>query len=238
MTTEMKGWTFLTGDVCWEDHGAKWCKKAADGAWWVLRFENCESWGDGASGYECDVHRIDISSVPPTEIDAALKSYGWELIRPALIIWCPHSGDVIANLREDPTTFEMVLVDCLDGYGVYAPMGAEAGESYPMRVRAAGRRLAESLMQDETARNTALAKPVNKLGATAADFGRGDSMAPLRRKADAVLRGETPELSPTDRIMLQMYYAAGGRTLGGVKEAGLAAAGAALRKEVDDVDPL
>jgi len=112
-------------------------------------------------------------------------------------------------------------------------MGSEAGESYPERVRAAARRAADEMMEDKCATSAALSRRVNKLGATAADFGRGDPLAALRGKADAVLRGEEVSLDPAERIILQMYNATSGRTLGGIKESGLAAAGAAIKKGVE-----
>lgn len=223
------GWKVLNGDANWEEYGAIWCKQNdLDGVWWAVRFENRAEWGDGASGYECSVLRVFLPGVPPSEINAALSSCGWKMCHTERAIICPHSGDVVEKF--EGKHFEMVLLDALIGYGTYSPMGSESGECWPLRVRAAGRRLAEELMSDGGACVAALARPVNKLGATAADFGRGDAMAPLRSKADAVLRGEKVELSNTDRIVLQMYNASGGRTLGGVKESGLAAAGATIRK--------
>jgi hypothetical protein len=193
----------------------------------VLRFENCEEWGDGASGYECSVQRIALADVPPAEIESALRSCGWEFDELVLEIRCSHSGEVIAR-REEPA-FELVLLECLTSYGIYSPMGSEVGESYPLRVRAAARRLAEELMADSSAQSAALARPVNALGATAEEFGRGECDAPLRRTAAALVREESPEVSPEEDIMLRMYAAAGGRTLGGKVETELAAAGQVLK---------
>lgn len=227
----MRGWKFLTGDVNWEDHGGMWCRQSPDGAWWVVRFENCSDWGDGATGYECSVLRVSIPEVPAEEIHAALRSCGWEVCLTQMAIVAPYSGDIIAKVGSP--AFDLVLLDALIGYGTYSPMGSETRESRPTRVRAAGRRLAESMMVNTEETAAALAKPVNALGATAADFGRGDPLAPLREKADAILRGEDPEISITDSLILRMYGASNGVTLGTAKEAKLAAAGNSLKEKED-----
>jgi hypothetical protein len=231
--SKMKDWMFLTGDVNWEDYGAKWCRKDASGVWWVLDFSNKEEWGNGARGYYCEVKRLDLAEVHPTEIKSALRSCGWRIdpSRPAIVNEYDghnvHGNYVIA---EGLDNMEPVLVECLVGYGVSAPMGSEEG-THPTHVRAAARRLADELMADEKRAEAALAKPVNKIGSTARDFGRGDSLAGLRRVSEKLLRGEDVEVDTSMSLMLRMYAASNGQTLGGVKEAGLAAAGRILLKE-------
>lgn len=226
------GWVVLTGDSSWEDYGAKWCKKDSVGVWWVLRFENCAEWGDGASGYYCDVQRVRFRDVSTADIKRALQSCGLAIDIEDGSIVDEHSGDLIAEALTE--RYELVMLEALTSYGIYSPMGKETGESYPLRVRAAARRLAESLMADAGRCNAALAKPVNALGATAADFGRGDGIgSSLRNRAWLHAPGGDPEgkLTPAERIVLQMYNASGGQTLGGAVETELAAAGAALKKE-------
>jgi len=225
------GWKFLTGDVNWEDYGGKWAKKAWDNSWWILRFENCEEWGDGATGYSCDIQRIDLLEVPGDTLVSALSSCGWAYSQEEQGIVCSHSDDVVVKFTDKH--FELVLIDCLSGYGCYAPMGSVTGESYPDLVRAAGHNAADEMMADSVATARALAKPANALGATAADFGCGDPLAGLRNMAAALLCGELlpTDLEPQEALVLQMYNASGGKTLGGAVESELAAAGAALRKE-------
>ena len=229
MLKDMRGgWSVLTGDISWETYGAKWCKKAPDGSWWVLRFENCEEWGDGATGYSCDIQRIDLASVPSAEIASALSSCGLKISQEEEAIICPHNGNIIAKSSDDH--FEMVLVECLSGYGTYAPMGEEIGESYPERVRAAARKAADEMMADTAATAVALAKPINRIGTTAAENGRGAVLAPLHRKAAKVVSGKKVALTTADRIILQMYNATDGATLGGAVEIKLAAAGKVLKE--------
>ena len=62
MTTKMKDWKFLTGDMNWSDYGGTWYLKVDD-IYWLLRFENKQEWGDGATGYYCQVLRVDIESI-------------------------------------------------------------------------------------------------------------------------------------------------------------------------------
>jgi hypothetical protein len=223
----MKDWMFLTGDVNWEDYGAKWCRKDASGVWWVLDFSNKEEWGDGARGYYCEVKRLDLAEVVISEMHSALASCGWTIDPAGPAIVNDYDGIVIASGLDD---MEPVLVESLVSYGVSAPMGSEEG-THPTHVRAAARRLADELMADEKRAEAALAKPVNKIGSTARDFGRGDSLAGLRRVSEKLLRGEDVEVDTSMSLMLRMYAASNGQTLGGAKEAGLAAAGRILLKE-------
>ena len=239
------GWTFLTGDVGWEKYGGKWCRKAPDGTWWIVRFENCDEWGDGAHGFEADIQRIDLAEVPPTELGSALRSCGWEIEARTGNIVCPHSGDVVAEFDTD--AWPMVLIDCLSGSGCYSPMGSVTAEGElddfdctitddgtAHKTRDSAFTEAEEMMGSPEAIETALNKPVNALGATARDFGRGDPMAPLRAKADAMLRGENVLLSTSESIILKMYSASNGQTLGGTVKANLAAAGRIVSKEKAD----
>jgi len=236
----MKNWMFLTGDINWEDHGAKWAKcDPVTGAWWILDFENKEEWGDGAIGYYCGIKYVDLTEVPPETIADALRSCGWSLeLSPSsmsMSIVNDYDGTEVAS----GDAFELCLIHSLVGYGVSAPMGSEEGRSYPLRVRARARRFANGMMQDTELTAEALARPVNQLGSTAADFGRGDCLAGVRRVADKILQGESDaesntgsnaEVSTKMSLVLRVYAAAGGQTLGGVKETGLAAAGRALQR--------
>ena len=243
------GWKFLTDDVNWESYGGTWCKPAPDGSWFLLRFENKAEWGDGASGYHCEVLQIDLREIGAAELQSALGCCGWELqhTEGTLCIVAPYSGDIIARF-EDPT-FELVLLDACLSYGIYAPIDSddsdplwdedydEPGEDDELahQILESARLLAEQYIGEDgyAALQVRLDRPVNAIGSTARDFGRGDSLAGLRRTADAVLRGEVSpdEVDPSKALMLKMYAATGGWTLGSGVEARLAAAGRAIGKE-------
>lgn len=58
----MKNWIELCSDANWEDYHGMWCRQAADGSWWVLRWTNMydamgerDCKGDGIPQYECQV---------------------------------------------------------------------------------------------------------------------------------------------------------------------------------------
>jgi hypothetical protein len=253
-----EGWKFLTGDVCWEDHGGVWYKQAVAGPYWLLRYENMAEWGDGASGAYVQTSCIDLREVPPEAIRSALGSYGWRIEKLTCNIIDNCSGDIIAEfsgeevagelIRDgDNSRWDLVLVDALLSHGTYAPMDEEQAEftldeyDDPIDAEAVATELlercaaaADLMMDDEGAVAAKMAREVNRIGSTAADFMRGDSLAGLRTKADALLRGEDVSLSKEDSLMLRMYGAAGGRTLGGAIEAKLAAAGQVIAREGEE----
>lgn len=209
--SKMSDWTYLTGDVDWQGYGATWIREV-NGIHWALVFENMEEWGDGAKGYYCDVRRIDLNEIQPDVAKKALDCCGIDVI---------ELVDMYALTRA------LTLVEALLSYGVYAPMGNETS-AWPDRARAGARRIADALIEDDTACQTALNETVNKIGSTAADFGRGDTLAGLRRTAvDVIQRDKKPDAG--NSLMLKMFAASGGRTLGGEVEAKLAIAGELLK---------
>lgn len=225
--SRMKNWTFLNGDMNWEDYGARWCRQDTNGVWWVLDFANCEEWG--GEGYECSVKRVDLDPsrlgcVAPAAIKEALASCGWTLKGEEVI--SDYDGSAVAS----GDTLQLCLLDALIGHGTYAPMGAEVGARAAW-VRAAARRLADELMVDAEKEWLQLARPSNKLGSTALDFGSGDVLAGARRVASAVVQGGKVEVTPQMSVILRAYAAADGRTLGGAVETELAEAGKKLIKE-------
>jgi len=194
----MKNWSWLTGDVNWQEYGGTWYRKV-DKIYWLLRFENKAEWGD--EGYYCQVLRVNLNNIPASEMQAALD--GWK------------DAD------------ELMKLEAAVGYGIYSPMGAAEESRWPDMALARARRRAEELIGDVRETRRLLHRPINKIGSTAADFGRGDSLAGLRRTARGVFSGQKP--SPEAEIMLKMYAAANGRTLGGKCEVELAVAGELLK---------
>jgi hypothetical protein len=213
MSTEMKGWKFLTGDVNWEDYGGMWCRQV-EGVWWILRFENKEEWGDGAKGYYCAVLRLDVNEVEYDTVDSALSYIGLSRAE-----W---------QEEENEDTRAMMLVEALVSSGVSTPMWSAEG-SRAMSVRKQAREMAVALAADDIRTEQILDEPFNKIGTTNRDVGKGDTLAGLRRTAQRVIvEGMKPE-DQASSIMLKMYAAAEGKTLGGKVETELAAAGEMLK---------
>lgn len=184
--SKMKDWTFLTGDIGWEDYGATWLRKLRDGVYILLRFENMEEWGDGATGYYCDVLQVDLNTLPEKELQSALVCCG-------------------INLEEvDPEYWELAKVEACVGYGCYAPLDSTSGDSYPLRVRAKARRIADTYFEDRVLLEERLDRPVNAIGSSAREFGAGNVTAGLERYAqDVQTTGEASD--QTKNLMLKLH---------------------------------
>ena len=181
--TKMSDWTTMIGDVCWEDHGGSWGHKLRDGVWLVLRFENKSDWGDGAKGYYCDVLQVDLNTLPEDELKSALQCCGFEFDQEGNVL-NEHDGETISERGSEH--YEIVLVECCMSYGCYAPLDSTEGDSYPLRVRAEARRIADSYFEDQYALNERLNRPVNAIGSTALEFGRGDIQSAMDRAREPV----------------------------------------------------
>ena len=161
--SQMKGWTFLTGDVSWEGYGAKWAKKCRrDGAWFVLVFENMydccgenDCRRDGQEQYICDVKRLHLGEIPDDELTSALKYYGYRLEDAGVVN--EHDSEMVA--ARDADHFELVLVECCLSYGLGAPLDSESGDHRPVNIRARARKIAEGYMRDAERLETALDRP-------------------------------------------------------------------------------
>jgi hypothetical protein len=84
--------------------------------------------------------------------------------------------------------YEIVLTECCVSYGCYAPLDSVSGNSYPERVRAAARRLADELMQNEASLEDKLQSPVNALGSTAREYMQGDFQSAMDRALNPPVR--------------------------------------------------
>jgi hypothetical protein len=187
----MKGWTDLGSDVSWEDYGGKWGRKGPDGAWYVVRFDNLEDamGRDAPHKFSCDVLRVDLRQIPEKEQESARRCVGLDL-----------------EEYGDPAVREVAQVEACVSYGTYAPLDNFEGDKYPARLRADARRKAEEYMRDAKALDTALDRPVNAIGSTARDFGRGDIMAGLNRYADDVAMGKDPGDNTAKNLMLKISH--------------------------------
>jgi hypothetical protein len=117
--------------------------------------------------YVDSVYRVDLSEVPESEIASAMNSCGPDF-----------DGWKVPPTAEDR---EWINVECLVDYGCASPMAECSDPSYPERARAAARREVEQMIADSDHTEALLDRPVNRIGSTARDFGRGDSLAGLDR---------------------------------------------------------
>jgi hypothetical protein len=176
----MKGWIDIGSYINWEDYGGKWARRAADGSYYVLDFTNMlEACGEEAADcpFVCEVKRVDLSDIPDERIKSALQCVGLRFLGDAIV---SDSGDEVAPAG-DTRRRELVLVEACVSYGCTQPLESFSGAKYPARIRAEARRYAESLMKDAAALQVRLDHPVNAIGSTAAEYGRGDIDSALNR---------------------------------------------------------
>jgi hypothetical protein len=167
----VKGWIDLGSDVSWDEYGGKWGKRARDGSWYVIDFTNMyEACGedeckrDGCAQYTCEVKRVDLNDIDAETLNRARDCVGLDCL-----------DDVPEAHRE------AALVEACVAYGCAQPLESFNGDSYPDRIRAQARRYAETCMRDARLLRERLARPVNKIGSTAEEYGRGDLDAALDR---------------------------------------------------------
>lgn len=154
-------WQVLGGDVNWIDHGGSWYWRGVHGRYLVIEFTNmedvCGSDNDGQAPYCVDLSEIDVNS--PQRADA-LKSCGWT------------DADVADN--------ELMIVGALHSYGAKAPLWQESGANAHRLMRAA-RAYARTICEDIREYTAAMARPVNKIGSTAAEYAAGDINSAILR---------------------------------------------------------
>jgi len=170
-------WIDLGSDVNWIDHGGSWGCKAPDGSWYVLQWTDMHDATGETSGdrWIAEVRRVNLAEVPPRELEQALGSFDL-----------------------DSDAGEIERVGACNSYGIYAPLENFWGSKYAERIRASAKRYALGLMTDASALDSALDRPVNRIGTTAREFGRGDISAGLRRYEQA------PSGDPTMDLMLKI----------------------------------
>lgn len=227
---ERMGWKWLTGDMSWEDYGGTWYKPSLHKAltYFLLRFENMEEWGDGAKGYSCEVLLVNLVDLDHVELTSALKSCGWRMdkMNGGIYITNDYNGDIVASGNDVP----LAMLSACVGYGCFAVLDGCTG-THPMHVRAEARRCAETYIKDTAALEAELDRPANRISSTKRDCARGDSLAGLHRAAEAVISGDESSMSPQMSLMLRMYGAAEGHTLGGEVLTDLALAGKLLKEK-------
>jgi hypothetical protein len=179
----MKGWTDIGSDVNWSDYGGKWTRRAKDGSWYVIDFMNMwdacgeEAKKDGCAQFVCEVKRVNLGTLDSEKLDSALRCVGLRFQDDVIV---SDQGDILAE-PHDGLRRELVLVEACVSYGNVEPIESFEGDHYPDRIRASARRYAETCARDAALLAERLARPVNAIGSTAAEYGRGDLDAALNR---------------------------------------------------------
>src|SRR6185437_2113302 len=192
----LRGWTDIGSDSSWDEYGGKWARRAADGSYYVLDFTNVHEVTGEEEGtkYVCEVKRVDLSDLDDKAIASALACVGLErqgcclrgacvIVPEKTVLTSREDSRIIASRHdsEHPERYELVLVEACVSYGHAQPLDSSSGNTRPANVRANARRIAESLMRDMVKLESALDRPVNRIGSTAREYGRGDINAALFR---------------------------------------------------------
>jgi hypothetical protein len=203
-----RGFKFWTGDVNWRDYGGTWARKVGPRAWHFIVLTNmddaCGRDNAGRPTYVVELREVDLDAIgPSTQVSA----------------WQCCDGDCRLAPDEHLTLStgkrDMVTADCCNEYGAYAPLHSAEGNNAHKAIREC-RAESYRLTRDTDAHAEAMARPVNKLGSTAAEYMTGDMTSAMLRGLDA---GD-----PGARIMAKAYSAADGQTLGGAMPEGELAA--------------
>lgn len=214
-----KDWIDIGSDVNWEDYGGLWAKRSPEhsyGVWYILQFMNMiDACGEKEAEEIGYVYKCEVSMVNLTVVD------GKTLVDAA--------SEFLDYPDMDARSKELALVYSLASGGTRAILHTETGKTNPSKVRRLAYLEAERLMRDDSRREEKLDQPYNAIGTTNREVMGGDILAGLRRSAEDVMLGKS--VDPKASLMLRMYGATGGQTLGGTVETDLAVAGLMLKKE-------
>lgn len=153
-----KAWTDIGSDVNWSDHGGRWARHIEGSRYHVIRFENCREWGDGATGYHCDLQEVTIDN---PQLDRARAWCG------LAEDWCDDHGEPLPTLAK---------VEALSSCGAYAPIWQDSGRNAHALLRAA-RRESRTLQRDTAEYGARMDRPVNAVGTSARDYGLGRTLS-------------------------------------------------------------
>lgn len=185
-----RGFRFFAGDGNWLDYGGVWARPVAPMRFHFIELVNmdeaCGSDNDGQPTYSVTLSEVDLNSLL-SGITDALHSCGIEL-----------------PLKESISPDQ--VADCCRSYGLAAPLH-EANTNNARRGIAECRAESYRLTRDAEAYEAAMNRPVNRIGSTAREFGRGDIQSAIVRGIDAG--------NPDATLVGKMYHNTGGNTLGG-----------------------
>lgn len=174
------GWIDIGSDVNWDEHGGNWAKKAQDGSWYVITFDNLEGHGI----YDLPKYLATVKNIEPREVDT-------EELKSALQCIGMDFKDV-----DD----ELELVFALNSHGIFATLEEISGDKNPDSIKERAIKVAEEFMSDSNKLNEALDKEINKIGTTNRGARNGDILAGLKRYVSNGEIGTNPEKDMMVRI--------------------------------------
>lgn len=167
-----------SGDVNMLDYGGKNIRAVGKRQFQVVELINmdeaCGRDNERQPKYVVELRLVDLASLSQANLDSALSCCGME-----------HRED----LGDD------CLAECVDTYGCHAPLGSWSGNNAHKLLRQAYAE-ANSLL-DSKALESALDRPVNKIGSSAREFMAGDFMSAMQRGCESG--------NPDARIMAKMH---------------------------------
>lgn len=187
---------FLTGDMCWEDHGGKWYRRIGDGN--LFHVVEIFNWVETVGEAEApdDTYHVSLSEVDTNDEErakSALESCSFELDEDGSII---AGGDIIADIK-DEEQWRIVVCEAMSGYGASAPLEQWGGDDYKELFAKA---VAESnlMIDDEDAYEERMESPCNAIGSTRREYARGDIQSAMMRGLE---RGDE-----NARVLSIMHY--------------------------------
>lgn len=155
-----------TGDVNMLDYGGKNTRQTGKRQFQVVELMNmdeaCGRDNDGQPKYNVELRFVDLDAIPQREVDSAIQSCGWE-------------GMDKGN--------DAMLAECLDSYGLHAPLGQWSGNNARKLLRQAYRE-ANTLLDSDTLEEK-LDQPVNRIGSSAREFMAGDLVSAMQRGVES-----------------------------------------------------
>lgn len=136
--------------------------------------EACGRDNEGQSKYVVELQMVDLNSISADNIKSALACCGQEN-------------------EESPS--DEIMAECCNSYGCYAPLNSWNGNNARKLMREAYK-LANELL-DEEKLESALDKPVNRIGSSAREFMAGDFTSAIQRGCEAG--------NPESRLMANLH---------------------------------
>lgn len=171
------GFKWLTGDASWDDYGGAWFKEGEPGVFYVIRYENGHEHDKELPRHMIEVKSVNIAEMTTERINEILSCCGYVIKGDEIVE--DHAGDVLAKRGEG--TWNHVIVEAALAHGACAPLDDFAGDTGLRGLIRDALRSARNIMKDERLRRAVLARPVNQIGSTAAEYARGDLASALSR---------------------------------------------------------
>jgi hypothetical protein len=177
---------WLTGDVSWDIYGGKWWRKVGHRRYHVMELRNweedCGSDAEGGPTYHVSLSEIDMLAQTDESLAQGMNSCGWD-------------ADDLAEMCKGLRHPDLVMVECLHGYGHRSPLWDADGNNFTLLMRECR---AQSLaLDDPKLHEAAMSRPFNALGSTVREMGQGDVFSGLDRS----VRADDPKA----KIVAKMY---------------------------------